>query len=143
MEFDKSGLETYLTDKDLEAIDGVWLKFPGDRKVHILRAGGSNSKFSRTAATITKPYQRQIQRGTIDPEKVTELMLDIYLQSVILDWKGFKDAEGKEIPYSREVAREFFTQVPEMFSELMELAGDLALFQDQEVEETSKHMGES
>ena len=143
MEFDKAGLETYLTDKELEAVDGIWLKFPGGRKLHVLRAGGSNAKYTRIAASVTKPYQRQIQRGTIDPEKVSELMLEIYLQSVILDWAGFKDAQGKEIPYSREAAREFFTQVPEMFTEVMDLATDLALFQEQEVEETSKHMGES
>jgi hypothetical protein len=143
IEFDLEGLGNYQTDRDLESEEGIWLKFPGDRKIHVLRAGGSNKKFSRVLSTRVKPYRRQMDRGTLDPEISDNLMLNVYLDTVVLGWSGFKTPDGVEIPYSREAGYTLFKALPEMFDEVMSLASDAASFQEQEVEEVADTMGES
>lgn len=141
--FDLSGLDSYITDSDIEGDVGVWLKFPGDRRVRVLRAGGSNKRFSRSFSRVVKPYRRQLDRGTLDPEKSEELMLEVYLDAVIMDWEGFKDKKGRDIPFSRGSAREFFIAVPEMFSEIQSIASEAATFQEREAEEVANDLGES
>jgi hypothetical protein len=141
--FDFSNLEGYATDKDREASEGVWLKFPGERRVRVLRAGGANRKFSRSFSRIVKPYRRQLERGTLEPEKSDELMLEVYLDSVIIDWDGFNDSNGKPIPYTKQVAREFFTVMPEMFNDIQNIATEMATFQEQEAAEAGEDLGKS
>ena len=143
VKFNLEGLEGYKTDRSLESEEGIWLKFPNNRKIHILRAGGSNKKFSRVLSRSIKPYRRQLDKGTLDPEVSDELMINVYLDTVVLGWSGFQDAEGNDIPYSREAAYALFKAMPEMFDELMAFASDLAMFQDQEVEEAGKVLGET
>jgi hypothetical protein len=143
MKFDLNGLETYQTDKELESQIGIWLKFPGDRKIHVLRAGGSNTKFIRIFNNKIKPHERQMKRGTLDPDLSNDIIIDAYLEAVVLGWSGFKDEEGNEIPYSKEAARELFKALPELFNDVVNYASDLALFQEEEAKEIGDHMGNS
>lgn len=140
--FDFSGLETYETDGQRESAEGIWLKFPGGRRIRILRAGGANKNFARTFSRVIKPYRRAMERGTLDPEKSDELMIQVYLESVVLDWEGFTDANGNDIPYSRTAARELFTALPELFNEVVTFASDAAMFQEQQADEAADVVGE-
>lgn len=142
-EFDTTGLETYATDADREASEGVWLKFPGNRRFRVLRAGGANKKFGRVFSRVIKPYKRQIDRNTLDPETSDDLMLQVYLEAVILDWDGFKDVKGREIPYSPEAARAFLKQFPEVFTDIVNFASEAATFQEREVTEAAEDLGKS
>ena len=143
MSISLKGLESYATDGDLESKEGVWLKFPGGRRIHVLRAGGSNAAFSRTFSQAIKPYKRQMERNTMDREKSDELMIGVYLDSVILDWDGFTDDAGNDVPYSKTAAHELFTALPELFNDVVNFASDMATFQVNDAEETAKEMGES
>jgi len=143
MAISMKGLETYKTDKDLESSEGVWLKFPEGRRLHVLRAGGSNKAFARKFSQAIKPYRRQMDRGTMDPEKSDELMIDVYLDTVILGWEGFVDDNGNPVPYSKKVAREFLLALPEFFNDVVNFASDAATFQIEDAEETAEELGES
>lgn len=143
MQFDTTGLETYLTDPSVEREDGVWLRFPGDRKIHVLRAGGSNRKFLQAFSALTKPHKRQMQRGTLDPDLSDKILIEVYLEAVILGWEGFCEANGTPIKYSKTAARELFTQVPELFQDVVNFASDAATFQQRDAEEAAEHLGES
>lgn len=143
MQFDTTGLESYITDKEIESQEGIWLKFPNDRKIHVLRAGGGNSKYARYFNSAIKPYRRQMDRGLLDPEKSNEILVDVYVETVILGWSGIKDVNGNEIPYGKGVAREFFTAYPELFNDVVSFAGDAALFQNEQAKETADELGES
>ena len=141
--FNLKGLESYQTDASVEAEDGIWLVFPNNRKIHVLRAGGSNTKFLRVLNKAIKPVRRAMDRGTLDPAKSDEIMIEVYLDAVILGWSGFLDEAGNEIPYSKDEARELFTMLPELFREVQNLSSDMAMFQDEEAEEIAEELGNS
>lgn len=141
--FDLTGLETYRTDTDRESKEGVWLVFPGNHKIKVLRAGGSNEKFVRLFSNAIKPFRRQMDRGTLDPAKSNEIMIGVYVDSVILDWEGFKDTTGAPIPYSKQAARELLQALPELFNDIVNFASDAATFQQADAEEVAKELGES
>jgi hypothetical protein len=143
MQFDFTGLESYATDKEIEAQDGIWLKFPEGRKIHVLRAGGANKKYQRRLSQLVKPHKRQMERNTLDPEVSDEIVMTAFLDTVVIDWTGFTDSKGADIPFSKQAARELFTALPELFDEVMTCAQDMALFQDQDAQETAEEMGKS
>lgn len=140
--FDSTGLESYLSDEELE-MTGVWLKFPGGRKICVRRAGGSNAKYSRMLQQAIKPYKRQMDRGTMDREVSDRIMRDVYCKTVVIDWEGIKDSEGVNVPFNYNNGVAYFEQFPELFNDVIAYAGELSSFQDNEVEEAKEVLGEA
>jgi len=143
MQFDTTGLENYITDESLENSKGVWLKFPGDRSFHVLRAGGSNHAFGRRFQALIKPYRKQMDRGTLDPDTSDEILRRVYAETVVKGWEGIKDPMGTEIPYNVSTAMEFFKAFPELFGEIVDLASSYATFQNAQAEEAQEVLGEA
>lgn len=141
MKFDTTGLEDYLTDKDLESDVGVWIVFPGDRKFNIRRAGGSNAAFARAFQAAVKPYDHLVKKGTLDRALGDKIMYKVYADTVVRDWSGIYDIEGEEIPYSPEAAVEYFTLLPDLFAELMGHANDMATFSITQLEQAKDVLG--
>jgi len=58
---------------------------------------------------------------------VDDLALEVFLEAILLDWKGVKK-NGVEVPYSKEVAKQYFS-IPAVrkvvFVELLEFAADV------------------
>lgn len=143
MKFDQTGLEAYIPNRRLELEDGVWLRFPGDRAICIMRAGGSNAKFARLFQSLIRPYKRQLDAGTLDDETNDQVMHQVYAQAVVKDWEGIKDDKGKPVPYTPSRGEEFFEAFPEVFKEIVEQANKLSNFVENEIEEAKTVMGES
>ncbi len=142
-QFDTHGLESYIPNRELESVEGVWLRFPGGRAFRCLRAGGSNTKFVRAFQAAIKPYARQIERKTLDPELSDQIMRDVYSRTVVKDWEGIEDADGNDVPYSPETAVEFFKVVPELFNELTDQCANMANFAEAVAEEAKEVLGEA
>lgn len=140
--FDLTGLEGYVTDRALEQ-EGVWVAFPGDREFLILRAGGSNREFARALSAVLKPYRRQIEKGTLDPSVSEGLMRQLYARHIIKDWRGIKDAAGNQVPYSVEACVEFMTALPDLFSDIVTMATEMATFSRESMEEAKAVLGEA
>ena len=143
MQFDKTGLENYITDQQVESQTGVWLPpFPGDRQIKILRAGGSNKRFSRAFQQAIKPHRRAMERGTLDSDTSDALMRDVYSKHIVVDWKNINDAEGNPVPCTPENVKAFFVAIPEIFSEVVAYASEIATFAEENLEEAKKTLGE-
>ena len=142
MKFDKSGLDDYLTSKELEQ-DGVWLRFPGDRRFLVRRAGGSNTRFQRVLQHLMRPHRRQMDRGTLAPEKMIEIMRVAYAKAVVIDWDGIRDDAGQPVPLTEENAIAYFEAFPELFNEIIERAGEVATFSESLIAEAQEALGES
>lgn len=140
-DFDTKGLEAYQTDENKET-EGVWLDFAGGRSIKVLRAGGANKAFKRAFQAALKPYRRQIDNGTMDDSVSERIMLETYAKYVIVDWEGITDKHGDPIPYSREACIAFFTALPEMFGDVIQLAQSAATFGLDDEEEVAEMLGE-
>lgn len=141
MEFSTKDFGAYDTDADLETGKGVWLKFPGKRRIRILRAGGANRAFGRRYAALTKPYRREMDQDMLDPDISERIMRQLYAEHVVVDWEGITDKDGATIPYSREAGIAFFTAFPEVLKDVIHYATEAATFINEDIEEAKDTLG--
>src|SRR3546814_10059117 len=65
----------FQTDKGLET-EGIWYNFDKTTGFRLARAGGANMKFVKALEERTRPYRRQIEDNTIDPELANGLLIE-------------------------------------------------------------------
>lgn len=118
------------TSKDIET-KGITLDF-GDFIFHIARAGGSNKKYTKAMERIFKKHRKALQTGTLPPEVQNKLMIEVFAESVVLGWTGVVDAEGNEMPFNKENVVKLFTDLPELFQQVLDDAQNFQLFKEEE-----------
>jgi len=115
--------ELYKTNTNFEK-DGIWLDISEKVGFLVSRFGGANSERVKLAlAKYHKPYSRLIEKGTLPIEKETELTIKAFVEACLIDWKGV-EIDGKETPFSKEVAIEFFKGLPDLLDELVSQASN-------------------
>lgn len=125
------------TDPQLEK-DGVWLDY-GDYAFRVARPGGSNKLYLRTLENKIRPLRRAIANDAVPNERIDQILQDVYLETVILDWKYVEDDKGQQIPFSVDAVREFFKEVPDAWINVREDAQKASLFRKYLQEESAKN----
>lgn len=133
----------FKTNKELEK-DGILLEYGLNSKgqpicIRIARAGGGNVQFSKRFEAKLKPFRRQVQNETLDPQLAEKLVREVYAESVVLGWENVEDEDGNELPFSVENAIKLFTDLPELFKDIQEQSGKMALFREEILEADSKN----
>jgi len=90
----------YLTDEKKEE-EGVWEDFGNGCEVLI--ASASNQKYEDYLTEVTKPYLKQMRRGTFPKEKLKKITIKAMAKHIVLGWKHLFIGK-KEIKYSEENA---------------------------------------
>lgn len=126
----------YLTDSTLEE-DGVWMRLRrGDAEVLVARAG--NSRHEDLVRRLRKKHGRGF-RGDELPQEVEEsIALEALSKTILLDWRGIEDDEGKEIPYSSEKARELLKASRDFRLEVTQIATEMEVYKREEQEAGKK-----
>ena len=137
----------FTTDHALET-DGVILDF-GDYAIRIARAGGANKRFTKALESRFKPFKRLLQNETLDEEVARKTTVEAYADAIILGWGhrpkpdgeivwgGLPGPNGDLIPFSRAAVVKVMTDLPDLFAEVRDQAGKVALFRRQDIEETA------
>lgn len=116
----KSNLDKFFkTNDDLEK-NGVWFDISDDIGFLVRRFSASNPRVRAAMATNYKPYARQIEMGTMEIKKNLEIMVKLFLDICLADWKGV-EIDGKITEYKdikREDAIKFFMGLPDLFDAL-------------------------
>ena len=112
--------KTYKTDKNIEK-NGVWFDLGDGMEVLMARAGGSNIEYAMRLKALTKPYQRQMDMGTLSQEKQAHIFATVMSETIIKGWKGVSD-EGVQVDYSEKAAYDLMIKYPELMNDLLELA---------------------
>ena len=120
----KSNLDKlFKNDESLEG-NGIWLNLSEESGFLVRRFGGYNSQKVKAAlAKHYKPYARLIDNGTLDPLKEKEITTRVFVESCVIDWKGI-EIDGKEVPFSQDVAINFLLKLPELLETLVSYASD-------------------
>lgn len=145
MKFAANQFGNYATDKGLE-VEGVRVRLEADSPTwfQVARSGGSNRAYDRAVQKNSRRYQKQLQRGLLDNEVAeTEIIKPAFIQCCMLDWGGVMEADGKEVPFSRQACEVLFTDFPDVYDALREQAAELANYRIREQEETADRLGES
>jgi len=108
----------FKTDADA-ARDGVWVEYTSlpnaDGSVpafKLARMGKQNRKYTLAIRDVAKNYQDENGRpdlSTADEAKAEAALLDVFVTTVLLDWRNFQpNDDGVALAFSQEAAREIF-----------------------------------
>ena len=98
--------------------------------VPLVIARANNEKFKKVFRTLTKPYQREIDRGSIKNELAEELLCKALAQTILLGW----DAEKMpgNFPYTVENAESLLLNDPDCREFVMAIAKEAENFYSEE-----------
>lgn len=133
-----SPYDLFKNNENLEAGQGVTLEYPGF-SITIHRAGGSNKKFANILSAKMKPYRHQLDRGIMDDEISARILREAYAEGVVVGWNNVKDAEGKEMPFSKENVIKLFTDLPDLFADVRTQAENVSLFREEQEKADEKN----
>lgn len=128
----------FKTNSNLET-NGIWIEYGKNTRIKIARAGGQNKKYLASATKMNTEYKHQIANDLLEEELAEKLLLDVFVDTVILDWKGVTDEKGIELPFCTENVRQVMTDLPDLFQDLRRMAGTLSLFREEIIANESKN----
>lgn len=90
---------------------GAWVGDVPDMPGLRLKVRGSNNKdWRKLTSKLLEAVPRKRRLGNrLDPEDTDHITNMCLLNTSLLDWEGLEDDDGKEIPYSRDVAHKLCT----------------------------------
>ena len=135
----KSFYDAFTTDKNLESGAGVDLDYGDCGVITIHRAGGSNKKFGTVFAAKLRPYERQMNMGTLDDGVAERLLAEAYAEAVIVGWRGVKGESGKNLSFNKDNVVKLLLDLPELFRDIQEQAQKTSNFRKAEVEDEAKN----
>lgn len=140
----------YKTDKDLER-KGVGIEFDKNddgtvQRIDIARAGRANPEYLAVIDRIMKPHRRADTLGVLPAAKKDELTREAFAEAGIVGWSNIpaSDITGDPkavgyLPYSKANAVSLLTNLPELYTDLIELAVGRETFLEVEKEEDAKN----
>ena len=131
------------TNKEAEQ-DGIWIEYgPNDDGTipafKIARAGKSNKKWVKAIEKGMKPHRRAAELGTLDNATAEKVLREVFVESVLVDWRNVQDSEGEPMQLTKENAVYLFNALPELYDDLSDKANKAALFRDEALENEAKN----
>lgn len=123
----KNLYEAFGTVKSYET-EGVVLDF-GAAKFKVRRAGGSNRRFLTALSAKLRPHRRALAAGTLADEVAEDLQMEVYFDTVVVDWEGVTDPRGEMLPYNLTNFKQVMRDLPDLWATLREEADNLKNFQ--------------
>lgn len=124
----KTNLDKFFkTDETLEQ-KGVWFEIADGVRFLVRPMKATNPQIKAAVATYYKPHAQQVEKGTIDPKKVEEIQIKVFVKACLVDWEGI-EIDGQVTPYSPDIAIEFFKNLPELFWTLFNNCNDYKNYQ--------------
>lgn len=130
----KSIYSLFEMDKAMEE-QGIVVDFGDYGRFKIARAGGGNQRFAECFTRRYRPYKRQQETDSLPEDVGRRLLAEIYADAVLKDWEGVYDREGKPIPFTHAAVVQLFVDLPELFVQIRNAAGDAALYRREEIQE--------
>jgi hypothetical protein len=127
------------TSKDdvQDEIDGVWIEYQEeDCKLLIARMG--NPKNRKAYERAQAKYKSRGRRKDLTPDQNIEVLARCLSESILLDWEGIMDMQGKALEYSREAAYQALRWDLDLRLFVSEQADISENFRAEEVEKTGK-----
>lgn len=136
----------FATDPTLEK-DGVWTVYD-DFRVRIARAGGANRKYQLAFQAKMKPHERSMQLGVISEDVSEKLMHDLYAETIVTGWQTKREGKWEDVievepgvfePVSKAALTKVFKAYPDIFADIMRLAGQIAAYREEILELNAKN----
>lgn len=120
----------FATDTVAE-IEGKWFPLK-DAQLRLARTG--NPRYREKLRVELNIHGAAIEKGLLDLELNDAVMIDVLVDTILLDWKGFTEG-GRDVPYSKAKAREMLTKFRDFREFVAATADKMDNFRLAEVEE--------
>ena len=111
---------------DLEASkDGVWHRIDEETQIKVAKARNENFKKRAYELFNENKIEMFSRTGKFTDLDERKLMSQLIAETILLDWKGVKDQDGKEVKYTPEIGAQVLAN-PEMgdFLELVQTCAE-------------------
>ena len=125
----KSIYSKFKTDKKAEQ-EGIILDYGDGITIKIARAGGSNLKFEKAVQAKMRKYGLQAKHDLLEPEQMRTIFREVLAETVVLGWTGIDDGEGNTLPCTQENVLKVFTDLPDLFDDVLEQSRKSSLFKN-------------
>lgn len=125
--------EMFENNKDLEAGKGIVIDY-GGFEITVHRAGGANKKLQKVYTNKYKPHIRKAEQGILDDEITNRILIESFAEAVVVGWKNVKDKDGNLMDFSVENCIKLFTDLPDLFEDIVVQTKDVSNFK-KEMEE--------
>lgn len=130
--------DKFKADENLET-SGIVVDYGDGQKIRIARAGGSNAAFRRSLERHMKPYRRMQENGVLPEETARQILRKVYAEAVVLGWEGMTTLDGAPLEYSVENVIQLFTDLPDLFLDVQQMAQRLVNFKNEALETEAKN----
>jgi hypothetical protein len=134
----KSIYEKFGTNKDAEQ-GGIILDYGDGLTIKIARAGGSNIKFEKAAQAKMRKFGLQAKHDLLEPEQMRTIFREVLAETVVLGWTGVTDRDGNELPCTKDNIIKVFTDLPDLFDDVLEQSRKASLFKETILESEAKN----
>lgn len=133
----------YATNKDLE-VNGVRISLGAEGDVNapafiLARMGGRNRAYQAALMGKMKPYKRQLDAGTLSDEIKEAVLLEVFVTKILKGWENVKDSNGNTIEFTAENAKTLFTDLPDLYADLLDFAQKAETFRVEELDDLAKN----
>lgn len=87
-------------------VEGIWVGY--ELGIKVLVAKAHNPRFIERLQKLMDLNRESINEGTASKDTYENILKQVQAETVLLGWKNITDKDGKEIPYTPEVALEIF-----------------------------------
>lgn len=117
---------------DRATSDGVWIEYDVGAKspvrFRVRQAGGTNPAYLKALEKHTKPLRRRYRNGDIPLDKVNGALVHVFAEAVITGWENVEDEAGRPLAFNRENVVKVLTDLPFLFEDIKDQAGNFDLF---------------
>lgn len=140
----------YKTNSELE-IKGAKYELPANDDgtiptFYLARMSNANPRYLKVLNQVMKPYQREIQLGTLSEEKAKELQIRIFVDAILTGWENIlaSDVTGDPnaagyLDFSKQYATMLLERLPELHRVLSDFASDMSNYLEVNREEAAKN----
>ena len=130
----------FSTDKVLSE-KGIWITIDledGGPPVKFLIAQLSrvNRKWANQASRVYREHKRRIDAGLMSDEESVEKSLRVFCNTVLLDWEGIDDVDGKPILYTPDEGFRYLSECDKLYDYLLEESQAVSNYQDKVIGQT-------
>lgn len=125
----------FKTDEQKE-VGGVWVPLSATARIKVARMG--NARYRDCIKRLSAPYRVTGLANQIPQEVYQQLVRDAVAETILVDWDGIT-TDGQPVPYSRETALKFCTELKDFYDFVLTAADSMETFRVQAQAQTEKN----
>jgi len=88
---------------------------------------------------VQRKHKHAIGAEMLSDDLAKKITKEVFVSTVLLGWKNVTDAEGKDLPFSKENALKLFHDLPDLYEDLVRQSNNANTFKDAEMEVEAKN----